>query len=560
MGPFFRGGLIFTIILCSLGVGGQMDAQQPCVPPTASGFTPTLPPVPLAKQPDAKAVSSFIDTLTKNNAMFEVILGQSRILTLKEDVAPAKEPIFAVGNPQIIDIGEKLIGSRHIRIVGKRIGVTDLTITTKDGKTYSFEVHVIYNLDLMRARLKEVFPDASICLAQLGNKVIVEGQARDSAQVKNILKTLKAFPLPQAPVNGFFTSEPPRDPKLGAAAGGGQAGAGQSPGLEIVNLLRVPGPQQVLLKVRIAEMNRTALRQIGADFLAVDKETGTIIGTQIGGNTVAASATGLLEGTANLAASATTTAFGIFKESEFAIFLSALRKNSIVKILAEPNLVTMNGHPASFLAGGQFPVPTPQVGVSGVAPTVTVTFQPFGVMLNFVPTILDGDVIRLAVDPTVSELNFDNGVVLVSGGSKVPGLDVRTAHTVVELREGQTLAIAGLMQLTLQGSTNRIPLLGDLPVIGPMFSNTQDTRQEKELLVLVTPYLVDAMAHDQVGPSPGDEVNQPNDLEFYFLNRIEGRTGRDVRATTTYDDPMYILRHCMKIYDSHVVGPHGFCE
>src|SRR5262249_4964499 len=151
---------------------------------------------------------------------------------------------------------------------------------------------------------------------------------------------------------------------------------------QVINLIRVPGPQQVLLKVRVAELNRTSLRLIGGDFLAVDHDTGAIVGTQIGGNGVTATAlaTGqvpatILSGTAATTLGPNSTVFGIFQEGEFALFLSALRKNSMLKILAEPNLVAMNGHQASFLAGGEFPVPVPQVGASGVAPVITVNFK-----------------------------------------------------------------------------------------------------------------------------------------------------------------------------------------
>jgi pilus assembly protein CpaC len=229
-------------------------------------------------------------------------------------------------------------------------------------------------------------------------------------------------------------------------------------------------------------------------------------------------------------------------------------------MLAEPNLVAMNGHQASFLAGGEFPVPVPQTSSGGATPAITVQFQEFGVRLGFVPYILDNEVIRLTVDPEVSTVDFALGTVLVPGGTPVPGLDTRKAHTVVELRQGQTLAIAGLMQLTLDAQTSRIPVLGDLPIIGPFFSNTNDTRTEKELVVLVTPVLVEPMNHDQVPPGPGDEVNQPNDLEFYLLNRIESRTGRDNRSTTHYDDALHVLRCFMKLENEHVHGPHGFCD
>jgi pilus assembly protein CpaC len=331
----------------------------------------------------------------------------------------------------------------------------------------------------------------------------------------------------------------------------------------IINLLKVPGPQQVLLKVRIAELNRTALRQIGADFLGIDPSSGAIIGTQIGGANVLASGTAAgsrLLGAATTSASSQTTVFGIFQRGDVEVMLSALRRNSILKILAEPNLMAMNGHQASFLAGGKFPVPIPQSVTGGVGSSVAVQFEKFGVELDFLPFVLDDERIRLSVHPQVSSIDFAIGTTLVPGGSPVPGLNSREAKTTVELRQGQTLAIAGLLQLTLDGTTSRIPGLGDLPILGPFFSNTTETRTEKELIVLVTPYLVDAMNSDQVPPTPGDEVKAPNDLEFYLLNRIEGRTGRDWRATTKYEDATGVLRCLFKLEKEHVRGPHGFCD
>ena len=263
---------------------------------------------------------------------------------------------------------------------------------------------------------------------------------------------------------------------------------------------------------------------------------------------------------AALVAAGMTTVFGIFPPSEFAFFLSALRKNSLVRILAEPNLIAMNGQAASFLAGGEFPVPIPQTTTGGVGTSVTVTFKEFGVRLNFVPTILNGDTIRLSVDPEVSSIDFSIGAVLVPGGTPVPGLNVRKAHTTVELTQGQTLAIAGLLQLTLDAQTTRIPGLGDLPVLGPFFSNTTHNRLEKELVILVSPYLVEPLQPDQVPPTPGDEVKTPTDCEFYLLNRIEGRTGLDWRSTTEYDDALRVLRCIQRLEKDHVRGPYGYCD
>ena len=231
-----------------------------------------------------------------------------------------------------------------------------------------------------------------------------------------------------------------------------------------------------------------------------------------------------------------------------------------MKILAEPNLVALNGQRANFLAGGQFFIPTAQTSIGSVAGGISATPVNFGVSLDFLAHILDDGVIRLTVDPEVSEPDFTVATTLVAGGSPVPGLNTRRAHTTVELHEGQTLAIAGLMSVTLDGTTTRIPGLGDLPILGTFFSNTTGSRTEKELVVLVTPYLVEPMNPDQVPPTPGDEVKEPNDLEFYLLGRIEGRTGVDFRSTTHYDDATQIVRCLLRLHDENVRGPKGYCE
>ena len=186
---------------------------------------------------------------------------------------------------------------------------------------------------------------------------------------------------------------------------------------QIINLLRVPTSQQVMLKVRIAELNRTSLRQIGSNFLGVDPKTGAIVGSSIAGNTNFAGQIGQagnlvagnnLFGSANLgpATSAKQACLASSRPANFEFMLNALRTNGLLKILAEPNLVALNGQLASFLAGGEFPVPVPQVSAAGVAPTITVRFREFGVRLGFVPYVLDGEVIRLTVAPEVSNIDF----------------------------------------------------------------------------------------------------------------------------------------------------------
>ena len=553
----------------------------------------------------ARSVTSFVDSLKGNDAAFEVTVGQGRILTVKDElIVGVNQPLIAVGDPSVVEFA--ILNSRQIRVSGLRVGVTDLSISTGKNQDYSFEVRVLADLSLLQGRLRAFFPDASIKLAQLRDHVVVEGEARDNAQVTRIIETvdsyLRSVQMGQqrqvqgqqgraigppglaaggggTPTQSILPQPNPLEP--GAPIGGLLPGGNASPDLggpvqvsgaiaptRIINLLRVPGSQQVMLKVRVAELNRTALRLIGSNFLGVDPHTGAIVGSQIsssvgaqgqvplGGTRINGSVN---EGAGPLSSQSGTTVFGIFRDGNFMFTLDALRRNSLLKILAEPNLVAFNGQQASFLAGGEYPVPVPQVGASGVAPTITVRFKEFGVRLGFVPYILDGDRIRLTVAPEVSQIDFSIAVTLVAGGSPVPGLNTRKALTTVELEQGQTLAIAGLLQLQMDGTTQRIPGLGDLPIIGPFFSNTTSERIEKELVVLVTPYLIEPMNHDQLPPTPGDEVKEPNDLELFFLNRIEGRTGKEFRSTTAWDD-VYHLRDLLKLERKYIQGPVGFSE
>lgn len=573
--------------------------------------SPGLPP---------EEVRRFLQVSGDNEATIEIVAGQSRILTLKDAIKT--NSLIAVGDPSVVEFNP--LNNRQIRLQGLKIGTTDLSISVpgegqnQASKTYNYNINVVADLTLLRARFAAIFPDASIKVTQIREFLVLEGQARDSQQVAQIILVTRAFastiPLltgsgtngainavndPNAlPAGGQGQPNGPAGPggqpgQLGGQPGqpggpmglggpmgpGGPMGAGgpggaPAPGIgatdpnslgtltseyRVINLLRVPGSQQVLLKVRVAELNRSGFRQIGADILGTDSRFGNIFGTRIGGASQGATSTvagGILGATAGSATSPVNTAFAIFPEARFQILFSALRRNNLLKILAEPNLVTMNGHQANFLAGGEFPITVPQVNGNG-GTTVTVQYREFGVRLGFLPFVLDGDRIRLTVDPEVSSLDPTTSVTLVAGGSPIPGLLSRRAHTTVELREGQTLAVAGLLQLTLDGTTQRIPILGDLPYIGPFFSNTTSQRQEKELVVLVTPYLVEPMNADQVPGAPGDEVKAPNDLEFYLLNRIEGRTGRDHRASTEYDDPLHLLRH-MKMEKKYIQGPAGF--
>ena len=586
-------------------------------PPTIGGFSPRLPMPPTREQPSA---ASFLDGLGQSISTIEIKVGQGRFLTVKEDlVAPNQPaPFLAVGDPTVADFFQ--VGPRQLRLIGKRLGVTDLSITTSSGRTYDFEIQVVADLDVLRAQLRQMYPDASLRLGQVRNKLVVEGQARDAAQVSRIIATIDGYMRTiqtiqisgqvgdvRAAIQPADPNVPPPQPVPGgpAAPGGTTSGlpplpAGYSPAtslgganqptsaplspgaiatnqiatgqLQVINLIRVPTSQQVLLKVRVAELNRTAMRQIGADFLATVPQFQTLFGSQIAGNGYAggsigngtfaggaATSSGMVNAR-DLGIGSQGTFFGTFSGGQFNTVLTALRKNNIVKILAEPNLVALNGFQAAFLAGGEFPVPSFSgvgAGAAGGGGASSTQFKQFGVQLAFLPVILDNETIRLSVNPLVSSVDFSVATTLVPGGSPVPGLNTRSAYTTVELKQGETLAIAGLLQLTLDNTTQKIPGLGDLPYIGAFFSNTTGSRIEKELVVTITPYIVEPMSPGQVPAGPGDEVREPNDLEFFFMNRIEGRTGIDKRSTTSYDDPLHLIRHSL-VEKKYLIGPSGY--
>jgi pilus assembly protein CpaC len=206
------------------------------------------------------------------------------------------------------------------------------------------------------------------------------------------------------------------------------------------------------------------------------------------------------------------------------LVLSAISSNTYSKVLAEPNLVTLNGRPASFVAGGQFAVPT-VVGIGGVGAGST-RFQSFGTQIFFTPAIIDKDRIRLNVTPTFSTVNSG---LAVNG---IPGLNTRTVSTTVDLREGQWLALAGLIEDTQAGGESRVPLLGDLPGLGLLFSGRNVDRQETELIILVSPEIVHALEPEEVPLLlPGMEITEPNNWDLYVHGRVEGDPRRHFRST-----------------------------
>ena len=366
------------------GPGGEPAG---CLPKYTLPAMPTLPPRPVqgdgpgqswpaARQgQDAAPVASFVDGLRGNDAAIKLIVGQGRLLTLKTDIAArGGSALIATGDPTVVDFAV-LPNPRMIRLLGKRPGITDLSVVGSDGQVFGFEVQVQFDLDPVAAHLRQAFPNDSLRLTQLRNVVVVEGEARSITEIGDVLRMVEAdLESAQAAFtggsrgggsgqadNGNVLRHAPAagtgmggatviDEIRGATSAGGSRGIAGNNALSsrphIINLIRVPGVHQVMLQVRIAELDRTALRQIGADMLFVNPNTGNIYGTNIAGSSI--TATGLLglgglTSAASGAAGPNTTAFGIFPSSSFEILIRALRQNSLLSIMAEPNLVAMNG-------------------------------------------------------------------------------------------------------------------------------------------------------------------------------------------------------------------------
>ena len=319
----------------------------------------------------------------------------------------------------------------------------------------------------------------------------------------------------------------------------------------VVNLLRIPGEQQVMLKVTVAEVSRAAARQIGLNFQMrnnagiqyfaqntgpISSGSGVNVLSQVGG------------AVANLPA--------LIDQGQISLAIDALKSIHLARSLAEPNVVALNGHPAFFHVGGQFPVPVvtgaTSVGLQGVS------FVPYGVQLTFTPYVTDKDRVRLQLNASVSVRDIGTGANFGTGSQTstfVPGLSNRDVNTTVELREGQTLAIGGLLQTNLGADTDRVPLFGEIPIGGQLFRFDRTSATESELVLLVTPQLVHPMEPQQVPSLPGSDYFEPGDLEFFLYGRLESRRSYDYRSPVMHDlHRMKAYRNCELLY---FAGPHG---
>lgn len=423
-----------------------------------------------------------------------------------------KKPISTVLNEKESVARVQAIASdpNSVLVVGLQAGSTKVTLSDVDGATESYDVLVQLDIDAVKSVIRLTFPTANVTPIAAGTSTIVlTGNVAHPEDIEPILRVARGV--------------------LGSA--------GQGTATEVFNAMTVGGVRQVQLDVTIAQVNRTEARFRNLNFL-IDQgtiSTGSILpgllqqaqagaGQLGGGARVGVIPFGLpAQPLPSTGTAGTNIVFGIVP-ANINILLQALRTEGISKLLAEPKLVTMSGHPAQFLAGGQQAVLGAASGINGPG----VILQDVGTSLTFLPIVLNNGKIFLEVEPTVR--NVDNGLGINTAFGFTPGFSVQRVQTRVTMEAGQTFAVGGLIQNQVTASANKVPVLGDLPFLGTVFSSVVHTDIEQELLVLVTPYLVDPMDCKQAPCQlPGSETRKPDDFELFLESILEAPRGqRDV--------------------------------
>jgi pilus assembly protein CpaC len=404
-----------------------------------------------------------------------VLVGQSKLITFDNSIER-----FSVSNPEIAEA--VLVAGNQVVVNGKAFGQINFIAWEKgSGRFLVFDVYVRTNLSLIDSQVHALFPKEDIRLSQANGSVVLSGTVSDPRIATSVDSVVQAA--------GFKT----------------------------VNLLESPVKNllQVQLMVRVAEVNRTKMRELGSSF--------GYQGSPGAGGFVSGGGPGNVSGVAGGLLNNTFSGLNLLLlGGNMTSMIKAMQTQGALRALAEPNLIAMNGQEASFLAGGEFPVPIIQGG-GGDKNTVTILFKEYGVRLNFKPTIIDEDHIRLELEPEVSTLDFANGVRF--DGFVIPALRTRRAKTGVELRDGQSFALAGLLDNNETQSFSKIPGLGDIPILGNLFRSKQFQKNESELMFIVTAQMVKPVNRDDLPRIPAVENMKNGSLLGIEPKSSSGVTG-----------------------------------
>ncbi|PWK59414.1 type II and III secretion system protein family protein [Roseicyclus mahoneyensis] len=413
---------------------------------------------------------AFFPALQSEAQALRVVEGQTSAalsVPMNRAVVVESDLLFAeisVANPAIADIAT--LSERTIYVLGRMPGRTTMTLLGPDGALIAnIEVQVVPDVAELRERLREILRNEPIEVRTANDGVVLSGTVSSGRVVERAMELAERY----------------------------------TPG-RVSNLMLVGGSQQVMLQVRFAEMSRTVRQDLGVR-LGVNGGSagGSTTGDIFGGSGIAN----------ELGALSIGTTFG--SGFQFNILLEALETQGLVRTLAEPNLTALSGNTADFLAGGEFPVPVREDGET------TVQFRPFGIELEFTPTVVDGSIINLNLDATVSSIDAAVG----NQQTGVPGLRTRRASTTVEMRDGESFAIAGLLQDDFRDSLGQVPWLGDLPILGALFRSSSYQREQSELVIIVTAHLVQPVRGEALA-LPTDRVTIPTERELFLQGRLSG--------------------------------------
>lgn len=462
-------GLLFILglaVLCLPAVAKQQTGAVPSTqmpvpaPQTTAPAPPTGSPQP---QTDAAAQE------TEGPQTLHLLVGHSILIT-----SPTRVKRVSIADPSIAEA--IVVTPYQVQINGRAPGGVSLIIWDEAGQSQNFEVSVDIDVLGITQKIHEVFPGEPVQIETSGNVVMLSGRVSSQEVADKILQVVQ----------------------------------GVTP--KVTNLMEVPTPAtaQISLQVRFAEVDRSAETQLGANILRnfgsnmpLSVSTGQfsppgLTQTQsvsTNGNTSTTSTSGNQFTVSNLLNIA------IFRpDLNLAAFIEALQQQNLIEILAEPNLLTESGKEASFLAGGQFPYPVPQASGAGGYTTITIEFKEYGVRLNFTPTLLPDGLIHLKVAPEVSSLDFTNALQL--NGFLIPALAINRAQSEVDLRDGQSFAIAGLLDNTVTKQFEKIPGIGDIPILGKLFQSESLIKAKNELLIIVTPHVVHPLNPNEVPTGP----------------------------------------------------------
>ncbi len=402
----------------------------------------------------------------------------------------------SVANPEVADVDA--LETNEVLVIAKAVGKTDLILWGENGEVFATTVIVDVDIEELNADLVNLFPRSTVQITRSQDVYFARGVFETSDQARQLGEFLSAADI------------------------------------KYVDMTTVAGLQQVMIKVTVAEVNRVAIKNMGTNILKAGEDffgvsmpgpssggainqfpVGPAAGSGASGNNIP-----FLFGEGSV--SPFNTLILGFPNADLAFFVEALAENQFLKVLAEPTLVALSGQDANFLAGGEFPIPVVQGTSTGGGSSISIEYKEFGIRLRFTPTVLGEGRIRLHVAPEVSDIS-DLGAVEIEG-FRIPSVLTRRAETVLEMSSGQTFSMAGLLSQSVAARNSRTPLLGDLPILGQLFRSVSYQKGESELVVLVTPTLVEPLDHATRRPVPGDLHTSPNDWELFGLGKLEGKT------------------------------------